>query len=225
MRNAILIWGSVIAVIAAGSIGCGNTMRPYSSAKDVDATLTVESDDQMLKAEQAAKEASAAIDEANKAINEITDDNGNINVGLFKKPASGASTKSLLSPLTDKLREVFDKVYARVLVVKQTFGKARQALNDALAKIDQSNPVNSAQIAMIMANLAKLDQLEAQFSNSMHTLASKLDLAIAGLDSIISGVTTFIPGWGSLIGMALDMLIMGDVKGFILELKAKLMAL
>lgn len=216
---------SIVVVLAAGSIGCGNTMRPYSSAKDIDSTLTVESDDQMLKAEQAAKEAQAAIDDANKLINEITDDNGTINVGLFKKPAGGASAKGLLDPITAKLREVFDQIYAKVLVVKQAFGKARQALNDALAKIDQSNPVNAAQVAMIMANLAKLDQLEAKFSESMHMLASKLDLAIAGLDSIITGVTTWLPGWGSLIGMALDMLVMGDVKAFILELKAKLMAL
>jgi hypothetical protein len=200
-------------------------MRPYNSAKGVDAGLTVESDDQMQKAEQAAKEAQAAIDDANKLINEITDDSGTINVGLFKKPAESVSTKGLLDPITDKLREVFDMIYAKVAVVKAAFAKARQALNDALAKIDQSNPANQAQVAMIMANLAKLDQLEAKFSDSMHMLASKLDLAISGLDGIISGLTTWLPGWGSLIGMALDMLVMNDVKAFILELKAKLLAL
>jgi hypothetical protein len=201
-------------------------MRPYNSSKSVDGSLTEESDNGMMLAEQAAKEAQAAIDDANKMMAEITDENGTINVGLFKKASSaGTAQKGLLDPLTNKIRAVFDQVYAKVLVVKISFAKAKQALNDALAKIDQSNPVNQAQIAMIMANLAKIDQLEAKFSESMHQLASKLDLAIAGLDSIITGVTTWLPGWGSLIGMALDMLVMGDIKAFILELKAKLMAL
>ena len=216
---------SIVAVLAAGSIGCGQTMRPYS-VKGVDTSLNVESDDQMAKAEQAAKDAQVAIDEANVLIANITDDNGNINIGLFKKASnSGVTTQALLDPISNHLRAVFDKVYAKILLVKQQFAVARQALNDALARIDQANPANAAQVALIMAQLAKIDQLEAQFSTSMRSLASKLDLATAGLDAIIKGVTTFIPGWGSLIGMALDFLIMGDIKALIMELKAKLMAL
>jgi len=217
--------GSIIAVFAAGSIGCGNTMRPYK-VEGVDTSLTIESDDQFAKAEQAAKEAQLAMDEANALIAEITDDNGNINVGLFKKASNNTvTTQALLDPITNKLRAVFDKIYDKALLVKTQFAKARQALNDALAKIDQTNPANSAQIALITAQLAALDKLEAQYSTSMRSLASKLDLAVAGLDAIIKGVTTFIPGWGSLVGMALDFLVMGDLKNLILELKTKLMAL
>jgi hypothetical protein len=223
MKSANLFWGSVIAIIAVGSIGCSNSMRPYSSSseKGSNGGMSVE-DDAMMKAEQAAKDAQSALNEANAAIAEITDDSGNINVGLFR---SSSTNNKLLSPLTDKLRAVFDKVYAKVLLVKTNFTKARTALNDALAKVDQSNPANAALVATIMANLAKLDQLEAQFSTTMHSLASKLDLAIAGLQGIIGGVITAIPGWGSIIGLALDYFVMGDVKAFILELKAKLMAL
>lgn len=225
MKTANWLCGSIVAVVAAGSIGCGNTMRPYQ-VEGVDTSLTVESDDQFAKAEQAAKDAQAAIDEANALIAEITDDNGNINVGLFKKPAANSvSTQALLDPVTNKLREVFNKIYDKALLVKQQFAKSRQALNDALAKIDQTNPANAAQIALITAQLAALDKLEAQYSTSMRSLASKLDLAVAGLDAIIKGVTTFIPGWGSLIGMALDFLVMGDLKTLIMELKTKLMAL
>ena len=224
MKTTNWLLGSIIAILAAGSVGCGQSMRPYS-AKGVDSSLTVESDNQMAKAEQAAKEAQAAIDEANALIDSITDKNGNINIGLFKKPSADVQTKGLLDPITNQLRAVFDKVYEKVLLVKQTFAKARQSLNDALAKIDQSNPATQAQVALIMAQLAKIDQLEAAFSTQMHSLASKLDLATAGLDAIIKGLTTFIPGWGSIIGLALDFLVMGEVKTLIMELKAKLMAL
>jgi hypothetical protein len=224
MKTTNWLCGSLIAILAAGSIGCGQSLRPYS-AKGVDTSLTVESEDQTSKAEQAAKDAQLAIDEANALIDSITDKNGNINISLFKKPTADVQTKGLLDPLTEKLRAAFDKVYEKVVLVKSTFAKARQALNDALAKIDQSNPATQAQVALIMAQLAKIDQMEAMFSTQMHALASKLDLATAGLDAIIKGVTTFIPGWGSIIGLALDFLIMGDVKALILELKAKLMAL
>ncbi len=225
MKTSNWLSGSVIAVLAAGSIGCGQTMRPYS-VQGVDTSLNVESDDQMAKAERAAKEAQLAIDEANALIAEITDDNGNINVGLFKKASSTTiTTQALLDPVTTKLRAVFDKVYQKALLVKTQFAKTRQALTDALAKIDQANPANAAQVALIMAQIAALDKIEAQYSTSMHQLASKLDLATAGLDAIIKGVTTFIPGWGSIVGMALDFLIMGDLKTLIAELKTKLMAL
>ncbi len=222
--------GSVLAVIAAGSIGCGQTMRPFGYSNGDDQVISNDVTDSLAKAELAAKEANLAIEEANAIIAQITDENGNINVGLFRKPSGAQAQQAvgamgLLDPLTNQLRAVFDKLFAKVLVVKQQFGKARQALNDALAKIDQTNPANAAMVAEIMAQLAKIDQLEAQFSTQMHSLASKLDLAISGLDGILKGVITFLPGWGSLIGLALDMLVMGDIKALILELKAKLMAL
>lgn len=199
-------------------------MKAYNSSKDLtDSGLTVDSDNEMTKAELAAQDAQGAIDQANAALAEVTDDNGTINVGLFK--STGTSNKGLAAPIVEKLTALFDKVFAKAGLVKDAFAKARQALNDALAKIDQSNPANQAQVALIMANLAKIDQLEAKFSEAMHTLASKLDLAVSGLDGILSGLTTWLPGWGSLIGMVLDMVFMQDIRDFILELKAKLMAL
>lgn len=220
--------GSLLAVIAAGSIGCGQTMRPFSHGDSQ--VISNDVSDSLAKAELAAKEANLAIQEANAIIEQITDENGNINIGLFKKPSGAQAQQAvgalgLLDPITNQLRSVFDKLFAKVMVVKEQFNKARQALNDALAKIDQTNPANAAMVAEIMAQLAKIDQLEAQFSTQMHSLASKLDLAIAGLDGIIKGAITFIPGWGSIIGLAIDFLVMGDIKALILELKTKLMAL
>jgi hypothetical protein len=67
--------------------------------------------------------------------------------------------------------------------------------------------------------------MERTFSASMHQLASKLDLAIAGLDKLVSGVTSFIPGFGWIANLALDYLVMSDVKNFIYEVKMRLMAL
>lgn len=217
--------GTIIAVIAAGSIGCGQTLKPFGY-QGKDSALGGDVTDSLTKAEMAAKDAQMAMDEANALIAQITDENGNINIGLFKKPGANAvTTQGLLDPLTNQLRAVFDKVFAKVQLVKSQFALARQGLNDALAKIDQTNPANAAMVANIMAQLAKIDALEAQFSTQMHSLASKLDLAVAGLDAIIKGATTFIPGFGSIIGLAIDMFVMGDIKALILELKTKLMAL
>ncbi len=224
MKQFNWLSGSILAVIAAGSIGCGQTMRPYTHGDD--SVIGSDVTDSLAKAELAAKDAQIAIEEANAIIAQITDENGNINIGLFKKAAANeVVAQGLLDPLVNQLRGVFDKLFAKVQLVKDQFAKARQALKDALAKLDQSNPANAAMVANIMAQLAKIDLLEAQFSTQMHSLASKLDLAVAGLDGIIKGAITFIPGWGSIIGLAIDMLVMGDIKALIMELKAKLMAL
>lgn len=225
MKTTQLLKWMTVASVFVSAIGCGSSYRPLNHKGEL-SPLEVGIEDHMSKAEMAAKEAQIAMDEAAALIAEITDDNGNINIGLFKKPGANAvTTKGLLDPITNKLREVINKVYDKAIFVKKQFATARQALNDAMAKLDQSNPAQAAQVQLIMAQLAKIDQLEAQFSTAMHQLASKLDLAITGLDSIIKGATTFIPGWGSIIGIALDILVMNDVKALILELKAKLMAL
>src|SRR5690606_20584798 len=102
---------------------------------------------------------------------------------------------------------------------------ARKLLADALGKIDQSNPANAALVQQIMSQMAKVDAMERQFSTSMHMLASKLDLAITGLDRLVSGVTSFIPGFGWIASLALDFLVMSDIKNFIYEIKMRLMAL
>lgn len=210
------------ALLAAGTIGCGQGMKP--SGGTVESTAMVaNADDQIAKAEKAASEAKIAIDEANSLIAQITDDNGNIKISLFQMLGSVGSGAGL-NPLTAKLRAAFDKIFQKVTTVKQQFGVARQALKDALAKLDQNNPILASQIAVVTANLAKLDDLEVKFSVSMHLLASKMDLATKGLDLLVKGVTSFIPGFGAIVGLAIDFLVMDDVKMLILELKMKLMA-
>lgn len=209
-------------LVAASTVGCGQGMKPSGGSPET-AAMVANTDDQIATAEKAALEAKSAIDEANALITQITDENGNIKIGLFQLLGS-AGSGSGLNPLTAKLRVAFDKIFEKVATVKRQFGVARQTLKDVLAKLDQNNPTLAAQIAVVTANLAKLDDLEIKFSVSMHMLASKMDLATKGLDLLVKGVTSFIPGFGAIVGLAIDFLVMDEVKMLILELKLKLMA-
>lgn len=217
--NNILV--ALIVVLTAATVGCGQGFKAQSGSN-----TAAEINDSIQKAEEASRLAEQAMADAHAILKEITDENGNINVGLFtKSKTSEVETQFILNGVTAKLREVFDKVFAKVAVVKEQFALARQKLTEALAKLDQNNPAHSAQIQELMAQIARIGALETQFSAQMHSLASKLDLAISGLNGIITGVTSWIPGWGSLVGLALDFFVMSDLKALIMELKAKLMAL
>ncbi len=109
--------------------------------------------------------------------------------------------------------------------MKQKFADARRLLASAMAKLDLNDPAQAKIADEIKKQLANIDVLEGKFSDTMHMLASKLDLATEGLDKIITGVTSSIPGWGSIIGLAIDYLVMNDVKALIQDLKARLLAL
>jgi hypothetical protein len=223
-----IITGSVLVLFAAGTIGCGQSGFQSLGKATASGNQAADISTELNKAEEANAQAQAAIDEANLALKDITDSKGNINLNLFKKSSSTStevSSQGLLTPIIDKLRPKFEQLFSKVTVVKQKFTDARQALLTALSKIDQSNPASAAVVANIMAQLAKVDAMEKAFSASMHSLAGKLDLAISGLDKLVSGVTSFIPGFGWIANMALDFLVMSDVKDFIYEIKMRLMAL
>ncbi len=221
-----LITGSVLMLFTVGLIGCGQGFE--SHGKSAGGVQAASIDNEMAKAEEANQAALTAMAEANLALKDITDSKGNINLNLFKKSTSTAAqveTQGLLTGVIDRLRVTFDTLFAKVTTVKAKFSEARKLLADALAKIDQSNPANAAMVQQIMSQMAKVDAMERQFSASMHSLASKLDLAISGLDKLVSGVTSFIPGFGWIASLALDYLVMGDIKNFIYEIKMRLMAL
>lgn len=210
---------SLSIVFVSGTVGCGAGFR--SNVGD-----NVNVFEELRKAEEASLLAEEAMAEANMVLREIMDDQGNINVGLFRSGSTAeVETQFILSGLTNKLREVFNKVFEKVALVKAQFQVARDKLNEAASKLDPSNPAHALQLQAIQAQIAKINALEAQFSAQMHSLASKLDLAINGLDKIISGVTSWIPGWGSIVGLALDFFVMSDVKALILEIKHKLMSI
>jgi hypothetical protein len=217
----------LIVLAAVSAIGCGQGFKSGSSASGNSAASTIANiDDQLAKANQAAKDAQTAMGEAQDAIDQITDANGNINISLFTKSSSSqVQSSGLLAPLVAKLQPLFDNVFNKVNMVEQQFAAARLALADALGKLNQNDPAQAALVAKVQAQLAQIDALEASFRDKVHALAGKLTLAITGLDKIINGVTSFIPGFGWLASWALDMFVMDDVKNLILDLQTKLLAI
>ena len=215
----------LMMVFAVASIGCGQGFKS-AGAGESGALAIASANDAMAKAEEANQQALAAMSEADAALKSISDANGNINIGLFSKSSSSSVTsQGLLSPIIDKLRATFNTVFDKVALVKAKFTEARAKLNEALANLDASNPAQAALIAQIKSQLAGIDGLEAQFSAKMHSLASKLDIATTALDKLVSGVTSFIPGFGFIADMLLDYFVMDDVKAFLMEIKMKLMSL
>ncbi len=227
--NTQLTWitRGIISIAAIMAFGCGQGFKTSSGASNKTAAQAVANvDNQMAKADQAAKDAALAMADADAAISKITDKDGNININLFtKSTTTGTQTSGILAPLVAKLQPLFDSVFDKVNAVKVQFDAARAALADALGKLNPNDPAQAAMIATVQTQMAHIDALEAQFRDKIHMLAGKLSLAITGLDKIVSGVTSFIPGFGWLASWALDMFVMDDVKNLILNLQAKLMAL
>lgn len=223
-RSMNLINVTILAGLATATIGCGQGFQTLNAGQN-SALRAAEVSTAVKQAEAASNNAQLAIIEANEILKEIQDENGNIKINLFTKSStSEVQAKFLLNGVIAKLQEVFDRVFEKVATVKAQFNQARQTLADALAKLDTSNPAQAAMIAQLQAELSKLDALETRFSTSMHSLATKLDLAVLALDKVITGATSFIPGWGSLVGLAIDYFLMSDVKALIMELKTKLLA-
>lgn len=223
-----LVTGSVLAVIAASSIGCGQGMKSTTSSSEKVAstgTSTEEIAAVIKKAEKANEEAQGAIAEAQAALLTIQDENGNINLSAFRKSNSEVTSSGLLTPIIDKLRGPFDTVLAKVALVKAKFTEARQMLMTALSKLDDKDPAQAALINEVMKQMAAIDKMEATFRTSMLQLGNKLDLAVDALEKVISGVTSFIPGWGWIVSLGVDYLVMGDIRDFVMEIKLKLMAL
>lgn len=225
-KNLNMFTGGVLVVVAAGLVGCSQGFESQGKIS-TNGAQAVDISSEMSKAEEANNAAMTAIAEANNAVKELTDSKGNINVGLFSKSSASAdvTTQGLLDGIINKLRPKFDQLFAKVTAVKAKFAEARALLAAALAKLDPANPAHAAMIQEIMGQMAKIDSMERTFSASMHQLASKLDLVVMGIEKLVSGVTSFIPGFGWIADLALDYFVMGDIKNFIAEIKMRLMAL
>lgn len=230
MNKMNIVTGSLLAVIAASSIGCGQGMKSNTSAnaKASAAGQTGQTEEiaaVIKKAEKANQEAQAAILEAQNALLTIQDANGNIKIDLFQSNNAEVDSAGLLTPVIDRLRGPFDTVLAKVALVKAKFNEARQMLMTALSKLDDKDPAQAALIAEVMKQMAAIDKMEATFRTSMLQLAGKLDTAVAALEKLISGVTNFLPGWGWVVNLGLDYLVMTDIRDFVAEIKMKLMTL
>lgn len=222
-----VISGSLLVLMATSLIGCGQSMQSASSGANGSNSGQAAADisKEMEVAEKANQDAQAAMAQAQAVLASIQDSNGNIRVDLFQSGSSGVSSKSILTPIIDKLRTAFNKVFAKVEVVKAKFNEARQALVVASSRLDANDPSQAALLAQITKQMAAIDSMEAKFRTSMASLAGKLDLVTAAFERILSGVTNFIPGLGWIINLGLDFLVMGEVRDFVAEIKMKLLSL
>ena len=220
--------GTMMALMMVTTIGCGQKMQSSSPSNKAQATGAGSSTEEVAaviaKAQKANDEAVAAIGDAQAALATIQDENGNINVSLFQSN-SQVSSSGLLTPVIERLRGPFDTVLAKVALVKSKFTEARQMLMTALAKLDDKDPAQALMINEIMKQMAAIDKMESTFRSSMLQLGNKLDLAVASLEKLISGVTSFLPGWGWVVNLGLDFLVMGDIRDFVMEIKLKLIAI
>jgi F0F1-type ATP synthase membrane subunit b/b' len=219
-----VLLAALVVTVAASTVGCGKAMKSASSGGTV-AERQASVDQHVKEAQQASKDAQDALTAAQAALAQISDPSGNFNLGLFSGLNGQVSLSNLLGPLTDKLKAVFDQVYDKLALVKQKYSDARAVLADATANLNPNDPVQAQLIAQINAELANLESLEAKYTSSIHMLASKLTLVSNSLDRIVNGVTNVIPGFGSIVGLALDFFVLDDVKNLIADFQTKLLAL
>ncbi len=210
---------ALVALLVIVAIGCGQGMKSTGGAYTAATAANV--DEQMNKAAKASADAQTAMSDAMLAISTILSSNGSINGGLF------SLGQGPLAPLIDKIQPVFDKVYDKALMVKKQFETARAALADAVAKLNPNDPAQAATIAQIMEQMKQIDGLELKFEDTMHSLATKLNLAMTGIDQLVNMATSLIPipGLNWIVGMAIDYLLVNDVKTMIQNFQMKLLAL
>lgn len=236
-----LLTGISVAIMAAGLMGCGQGFKSNGVSAE-DSAKSAAFDSAISKAEKANQDAQNAMNAATEALMTIQDTSGNINLGLFLKGGSSSSSSSsssggasndpstvgsagLLTPVIDKLRATFDIVFQKVADVKAKFQEARQALLIALSKLDANDPAQAYMQQQIMKQLSRIDAMEDQFRIQLAGLGAKLDQAVVALQKIISGATSFIPGWGPIVNFAVDFFVMSDITNFINEIKMKLLTI
>ena len=208
------------------SIGCGNSFKSIGQG---DAALKLSAvAAQVEKAQKASLDAQRAIQEANAAISEIMDSNGQIRMSLFSTTADVARTRTagIIAPLLARLNPVFDRLFARITSVKVQFATARASLMEALNTLNAADPSQIVRIEEIKAELAKIDALEMSFRQQMHQLGGRLDLAVTGLERLINLGTSFIPvpGAGAVAGILIDLLVTSDVRDMVAAVRFRLQA-
>jgi hypothetical protein len=206
------------------TVGCGQGLKSTSPGRTV-AEHQANVDKQMDQAEKAAADAQDALVAAQTVLAQISDANGNFNLGLFSGLKGKMSLGNILGPVADKLTEVFDQVYEKLALLKTKYGEARLALADAMGKLDASDPTQAKLIAQINSQMGRLDDLEKQYTSAIHKLARKLDLVERSIDKLVSGVTSSIPGFGAILGLALDYLVLDDIYAVIDGFQQKLLDL
>lgn len=233
--QSTLILRMSLTILAFTAVGCGqgfkagNNGTNDTTTESVKQPTVVDISEQLSKATEATKEAETAMADARVAIASISDAKGNIKINLFGRSSKSTDVQAqgLLKPLLAKLQPTFDRVYNKAVMVRDSFARARVMLITAMAKLDKSVPLQAEQIELIMQQVAQIDKLEMQFKNSMHTLATKLNLALNGLDKLVSMATSLIPipFAGLAAGFVIDLLLVSDIREFIQTFQLKLLSI
>lgn len=134
-------------------------------------------------AEDAAAEAEQALAEAEAAISDLVDSKGNLKI-FSSSSASQSEVEAQF--IADKLEEVLDRVLEKLLIVPQTFDKARGQLASTLAKLDPNNPLHQKAIDKIMVLMKKLDDVQARVRTVTSMLADKIDFVVDKVDMLLA---------------------------------------
>ena len=234
--------GLIIILASTALIGCGRPdqfggeagdeftsasqsldAEPGIGQKQLDVSAAV------TKAIGATRSVENAIYEAQGAISEISDDNGNIALNVFKTFFSAPVTVKrggLLSPFTNRLQTAFDGLFKKAAAVKANITAARLALTVANAQLDLTDPAQAVIATQIIAQMAALDAMETSLKAGMTALAGKVDQAQTGLTKLVSLGTSFIPipGLNYVADLLINTFLLGDLTSLLNSMKLKLLS-
>ncbi len=151
----------------------------------------------LQKIEQDAAAAESALIEAEAAIAEILDENGEVRLNFFSGNqsssqfdfgAAGIFSKAL-EPLLNKIAEAVEKGLGG-------YKEGRLKLIEAIAKLDSSNPAHALLLQQLMEQMEKFDVIESSLQTVLRGVSSKINLVVDRLDLLISG-------WNPIVGLLL----------------------
>lgn len=198
MKNLIQLIG--VAVLGATLTACsgGLQSKPNSlssglndggSLGGIDNTLpgTVPNIEIDTKAaEEAAADAEQSLAEAEAAISELLDKNGNLKI--FSTSSTSSEVEAQF--IADRLEEVLGRVVEKLQIVPRTFDVARGKLASTLAKLDPNNPLHQKAIDKIMMLMEKLDEVQARVRTVTAMVADKIDFVTQKVDELLARLGT-----------------------------------
>lgn len=193
-----LIVASTVLLTACGGLG-----KSATGTTDADAAAAVQQvNNQMAQVREAASKAQLSLDNAQNAMNVLTDANGHIKFSIFfggvKVSDLGTCVKSQFSPdqllflpqdIANALKCVLDDVATVVSSVKDDIGMARSQLAAALANVQP----NSLEATEIQALMAQIDSVETSYTTLIHSLAGQVTMAVTYLNTLPTLATGVCP--------------------------------
>lgn len=137
-------------------------------------------------------EAEQALQEALQVIEDMSNDDGSINL------PSGMGTASVQDEvqtqfLLDPVKQVFNRVLDAIDRVRDILDQARAKIEDVKAKLDPSNPAHQQAIAKLDELLGKLDMVEAKFGQVLSMVVERVDDLLGKIDKLKAKLDPFNP--------------------------------